>query len=262
MEISIVSAFSSSIINHPFQVMRARFQNRMALSLLERNSYPIFPTDINVLVRGFSATFYSLLASTGSQTYFKYLLHDHGDLVYCAPVAGGLVSALVMTPLESCVLRQQKSIVSVGTKGGVFQQAFAFYRKFGLQRLFVGYSLSAVRSSIVGCGFSMSMPSLSRYLENSYQLSPGVSIVSAGMIVGTVFATISQPFEALRIEQQFTADEKKPFTIRQAITTVTEQDGIKGIFRGGSYRIPRTAPGIFVVGAVSQQMEKYFLSVN
>src|SRR5437868_7036753 len=92
LQIAVASAFASSFINHPFQVLRARFQKRMALALVDRGGYTVFPPDGRVLLKGFFATFSALLSTTSTQMYFKHLLHDQGNYIYYAPVIAGIVS--------------------------------------------------------------------------------------------------------------------------------------------------------------------------
>lgn len=260
-QIAVAAGLGSAMVNHPFNVVRARFQNRLALPVSDRTGYPLIPRDVKTMTKGFSATFYSQLASTTFQTFFRNQWKNDEMLSKCSPIAGGFVTSTLATPLESAMLRQSKS-KGTYVQGGTFYQSYKFFELHGFRRFYLGYFMTSLRSVSVGSGFSMFMPLMTQYLEDTYHWSRSLSLLVSGAIVGTVWSAASQPFEALRIEQQFTADEKEYYNIRRASKSLWKQGGIKGLFKGGSYRIPRTAPGILVMGAISQQMEEHFLASN
>ncbi len=269
VEVGIAAAISSSVINHPFQVLRARFQTHSALKLTHplKELPSIFPKNPYTLFRGFSATFLSMSCLTVTQSFFKYMLEGKVSVgisgeIFTA-VFAGFVSAVLTTPLEGAILRQNKVLSESKSevKKGVFKDSKEFYYQHGLRRLYAGCFLIGVRSAIVGSGFSFWVPILSTYLENK-NVPKNSAVLSSAALVGTLFSALSQPPESLRIEQQFSADAKSPLNVKQAFSHLTLKDGLKGLFKGGAYRIPRTAPGIFINAVVYKTLEEYFFEQN
>lgn len=281
--IGVGCALSSSLINHPFQVLRARFQNTVALRQQAKKqkitgTIPnVFTSDPKILFKGFSATLFGMCSLTITQSLATRLLNsdmhsnNSGILYQVAPsLLGGFASAFITTPLEGTILRQSKTTGDIGrksnSKSGVFEMTKLFYQKYGLQRLYHGGFLIGIRTSIVGSAFSIWTPIFARKTEEYGYLSSNYSTLVAGVIVGTVSAILSQPFESIRIEQQYSSDEMRPLNIRQAVKSLivdTEHGtNFKGLFKGGAYRIPRTAPGIVINSVVYKTLYEYFDEQN
>ncbi|MES2204041.1 MAG: MC/SLC25 family protein [Pseudomonadota bacterium] len=274
VQVGVAAGASSSFINHPFQVLRSRFQNHVAI----KEKFPletppeIFPSELRTLFKGFSATLLSMCCLTVTQSIAKKIVHDmHGDdfssslyLRVWTPLTGGALSALLTTPLEGGILRQSKTLTQ-SVKGpanqGIFRNTYSFYKDHGLKRSYVGCSIIAVRTSIVGSGFAVWMPIISDLFEKQ-GLSHNLSMYVAGVISGLFFAAASQPAETIRIEQQFSADEKNVLTVRKAAMSLINKNGYQGLFKGGSYRIPRTAPGVLINGIVYEKLERHFSNMN
>lgn len=267
--VGLTSGFSSSLINHPFQVLRARFQNAVEMSKThpERPRPVIFTADPRVLFRGFPATLLSMWSLTVTQALSKHTFGSkvkEGTLLGLLPATlGGFLSAGFTAPLEGAIIRQSKT---KGTgdvvKESTYQSVRNFHAEYGVRRSYSGGILIGIRTATVGSAFSYWTPLFASYLELHTRLSGSSSSLVASVFIGTCFAALSQPPESLRIEQQFTADEKKPLTIREAASKLYRENGVRGLFKGGAYRIPRTAPGIVINSLVYKRMTEYFEESN
>lgn len=268
LQVGFGAGAASSLINHPFQVLRARFQNNMAMKIQNPSQIPpaILPSDPKILFKGFPATLLSMCCLTVTQAGAKQVFNNQNANNYSnlfAPIVGGFLSAILTTPLEGAIIRQSKTLsgTKISAKTNVFKNSMDFFQEYGLRRLYLGGFLIGIRTSIVGSSFSLWVPMFSDILENK-GLTPTASTLISGIFVGTMFAALSQPPETLRIEQQFSADEKPPLTITQGFKQLTAKQGIRGLFKGGIYRIPRTAPGIFINAMVYQGLENHFSEQN
>lgn len=268
--IGISSGAVSSLVNHPFQVLRARFQNHHALKINHPSIKPppIFTSDFRVLFRGFPATLLSMWSLTITQALAKNSCSSiENDKIkeaqLLATFLAGFVSAFITTPLEGSIIRQSKTAISgrLIAKRNFFEESRQFYREHGLRRLYLGATAIGIRTALVGSGFSFWIPAFAMRLEKIGS-SDRLNMLVSGVLVGTTFALLSQPAEAIRIEQQFSANEKSQLSIYQATKTLIKQNGFFGLFKGASYRVPRTAPGIFINSIVSVELEKHFYQQN
>eukprot|EP01035_Chromulina_nebulosa_P016856 gene16856-22343_t len=268
--IGLAAGLSSSLINHPFQVLRSRFQNYISI----KEKYPfqeppkILTTDLKVLFKGFSATALGMCCLTVSQSIYQsallpYSTESSGVNIITftiSPLLGGLNSALLTTPFEGSILRQSKT-TNDSHNEGIFKSTYKFYLRYGFLKSYNGFLCIVLRTSIVGSGFAVWMPYISDNLEQ-IGFSKGVCTAISGVSCGLIFAALSQPAETIRIEQQFIADEGKSLSFRQAVKQLLAKYGFQGIFKGASYRIPRTAPGVFINGYVYESLGKYFRNLN
>jgi Mitochondrial carrier protein len=271
----IVCGSSSSIINHPFQVLRARYQNSVAVHAVNPSipAPKVLTFDPRILFKGFSATLLGMWCMTVTQSVSKKIFSPSYDgnatksLSFNAlmpSILGGLWSAVITTPLEGTILRQSKTLSNTQQQQhGTFQSMKQFTEKYGIRRAYHGGIMIGIRTTIVGSAFSVWTPIVATHLQdwNVIQSAHSATIV-AGTIVGTICAALSQPFESIRIEQQFTANETNLLTIHQAGQHLLKEHGVQGLFKGGSYRIPRTAPGIVINAVVYNELETFFHRQN
>lgn len=265
--IPITSSFASSVYNHPFQVLRARFQNQVELKTRHGStSYKVIPPNLFLLLKGFSTTFLASVALTVFQSISKTICtgidsNPKSKIHYCGPIIGGYLSSVFITPLEMALLllhkdHSHKSLPCTTHLSGL-DHLRQLQHQHGVKRIFLGFQLVAIRSTLIGSSFVMFMPKCTAHLQHTYDLSHFTAMTLSGVTIGTLFSALSQPFESLRIEQQYTANDTHPHTIRQAYRALTTYNWT-GLFKGGSYRIPRLAPGIFIIGFVQQELEYMF----
>jgi Mitochondrial carrier protein len=277
---------SSSLINHPFQVLRARYQNSVAIynSNPTRAAPAVITFDPRILFKGFTATLLGMWCMTITQSVSKTLYPPSSDISstqsnwknviapFIPSILGGFWSAAITTPLEGTILRQSKTTSNNQQlrqqRLGTFQSMKLFIKEHGIRRAYHGGLMIGIRTTIVGSAFSIWTPTVAKAFEESHYIkSTHTCTVISGMIVGTVCATLSQPFESIRIEQQFTADTKHSqnlIPIRKATTLLMNENskGLLGLFKGGSYRIPRTAPGVVINAVVYNELETYIQNQN
>ena len=120
--IGVLAGFFSSLIAHPFQVLRARYQNKSNLNEMKMPLSKLNIYDINSLFIGYSATFFITCCLNTTLSMSKYVVDSIrmeardspnfiSNKVY-ACFLGSIVCAFFITPLEAGILHQSKSIDS------------------------------------------------------------------------------------------------------------------------------------------------------
>ncbi len=265
LAIGFFSGTLSSLTSHPFQVMRSRFQNYHALKARNPSANPpaIFIVNPKILFNGFSATLLTMWSLTITQALAKngciLISGKEHQFEVLAPLLGGVISSFITTPFEGAIIRQNKTLTDGEkiAKGRIFKESMFFYRKHGISRLYSGTAAIGIRTAIVGSSFSFWTPLLAENFERN-GLPNVKSIIFSSLISGTLCILLSQPAEAVRIEQQFFCDGNLSLSIRQAKKNLMQEAGFLGLFKGTCYRLPRAIVGIFINSIFSLELENYF----
>jgi len=90
-----------------------------------------------------------------------------------------------------------------------------------------------------------------------YPAKPWLATALSGPAAGTIAAFTSQPFDTIKMYQQFFITGKK-ISIKQAAKEIIKKHGYKGFFTGASPRIARIISGVTIISNANEKITTYF----
>lgn len=237
---------SEAYVNHPLWALKTRMQQGKPLTLHPR-----------ILYRGVMAHAATSIPLDSIQTTACRVFLESDRLAFLpkgkrrlvAGLLGGCIGALISTPAEMIMTRQQD------LQSGLSAACESLWREGKIRRLYAGFCGTTARDALFCCGFFAGVPILRSHLEQ-YHVATPLAVVVAGLLSGCFVAVISQPFDVMK-----TLVQSSSMTIsnRYIIRQVYMRRGFLGFFSGLGLRVGRVASGIFILGALNDYLEKTLL---
>ena len=228
-------------VNHSLWALTARIQAKLTFTLNPLILYKGF------FVHLISSAPLDALQVTMSHLIIQKVLPNRLDETIkriAGGFFGGCSAALISCPAEMLMVWQQKNMG--------FKQALKAVCKESPLHLYTGFTPMVIREGLFCAGFFSFVPYF-RGLFQSRGIKKTEATLLAGILSGAITAIISQPFDTVKTVIQ--ASEKKT-QLRQVVKHLIKEDGVKGLFKGLSYRTTRVISTIVILGSLNIYLEE------
>jgi hypothetical protein len=166
-----------------------------------------------------------------------------------AGLAAGATGAVIASPFEMIMIRQQSERLSLST---------AVRRS--LVQPFRGYSMMACRDGTFTAGYKGLAPIVTKWMSGleSYDDASSKERVLGSVTAGLVVGVISHPFDTIKTIVQ---GSPTPVTPLEAFRSLVSTGGISALYRGAAPRGLRIIGAIVILRECQRVLEPRFLSL-
>ena len=234
--IASVAAVAEGTVNHPFQIMKIRYQTLQH-----------FTWEPRVLYRGFFPSAASMIpitmAQMGAYHVFQNVFFSGSNNPWSNGASGfaaGFVPAGIACPVEMIMTNMKKDSSFVATAQSLINYG-------GMKHLFTGFIMTAVRDGIFTAGYLVAPDYIKSLVQPWFKTEDGAAFGSK-IIAGVGAAVLSQPLDTVKTAQQ------------SAVQSV--QDAIKAPFKGGAFRNVRIVSAVCIMSTVKDKGNAFFKQRN
>eukprot|EP00961_Rhodomonas_salina_P200943 2710813-Rhodomonas_salina.1 len=158
-----------------------------------------------------------------------------------AAFCGGMMSGIPCSLWELTMIQQQRF---GGSIIGAPQRIVAAH---GISVLGRGTIMTMGRESLFTMAMLGATPVMQRELIERFKMDPSVGL-AVGSLLGAFFsATVTHPMDTIKTCMQGDVEQKKYTNIRGTGASLVQENGVKGLFKGLSWRIALIATTFFLV---------------
>lgn len=160
-------------------------------------------------------------------------------------LGAGMVSALVGSPLELCMIQQQRTGLNV-------VETLKSVANSNITRGFVG---TAIREGLWTVGYLSIPPIVRTHLIESYPEtfdSQEKARVPAALLGGLFACYLTHPFDTIKTCMQGDIAREKFRTLRHTGMTLYGESGIPAFYRGATFRYGRMVCAVFIMDTLKE----------
>lgn len=203
------------------------------------------------------------VANLLKQILYKNEPESFSQNVVAASV-GGASSALLLGPLEQCMVLQSRYATEMNRPVSLTQTAKRYASLFGPRRLGTGIAGVAYREIV----FTVTYFALAEKLEASIRESAeihnnkmlgDIAPLLAPILAAIPGAVVSHPADMIKARMQNTMH---PTSYLENARALVQENGVKGLFGGLNWRLARTIPAVIIYYNGKELMSAIFNNGN